>query len=57
LSKLRKEEAFEMMKKKGYQWMEPIDFPDSIWHLHVEGGVVIDVFSETEFLIQPLEKK
>jgi hypothetical protein len=51
LSKLDKQRAFSLMIEKGYQWMEPIDFPEYIWHLHIEGGVVIDAFSASDFQI------
>jgi hypothetical protein len=43
--------ALEKLKDAGWGWTVP-DFPETIYQCHVEGGIVLDIFSFDPFSIE-----
>lgn len=46
--------ALDRLRSAGYSWRE-IESPEALYHLHVDGGVVIDVYSDSPFHLAPYE--
>ncbi len=38
--------TFQAVCDDGYDWVDVADFPSTVHHVHIEGGVVIDIFTE-----------
>lgn len=42
--------AMGCLEKAGYDWRE-IEQPSEVYQLHIEGGIVMDIFSSAQFVI------